>query len=62
MKKKEYYCPRCGSKDIVDYGDSFDCKHCVLEFDKKDFDQLPDKEDVLALEEKREIVHHFRED
>lgn len=47
----EYHCPRCGGYEIIDYGDSFDCVACHLEFDKEDADEFNDEE-VLSVQEK----------
>ncbi|MBD3338036.1 MAG: hypothetical protein GF353_02935 [Candidatus Lokiarchaeota archaeon] len=62
MPERSYHCPRCGSEDIVDYGETFDCKHCVLEFEKKDFDLIEDEANILAIEEKREVASDLYED
>ncbi len=51
-----YFCPRCGSQNIVNYDDSFECSECRLEFDKKDFDEIEDKSCILSIEEKLGIV------
>lgn len=58
--KKKYHCPRCQSKDIYDYGARFECTHCLLEFEKKDFETL-DGEDILTVSEKIKIASVFRE-
>ena len=49
---KRYHCPRCGSKKIIEYDDSFDCPICQLEFEKADCDRLEDDTDILSIEEK----------
>ncbi len=51
-KNRQYYCPRCGSKKIMDYGNTFDCTICNLEFEKEDFEFVDDKEEILAISEK----------
>ncbi|TXT61042.1 MAG: hypothetical protein BAJALOKI2v1_50010 [Promethearchaeota archaeon] len=53
--EKEYYCPKCDSFEIYDYGTRFECMHCNLEFDKKDF-KLLNNGDVLSVQEKLEII------
>ena len=45
------HCPRCKGTDLVDYGDTYDCKACELEFEKQDL-KLYDEEDILSVEEK----------
>lgn len=52
----KYHCPRCGNNKIIDYGESFDCPVCVLEFEKGDFELFDDEKDILSVEEKHEIV------
>ena len=54
--KEKLHCPRCKNKKIIDYGDTFDCPLCNLEFEKKDFELFDDESDILAIEEKLEIV------
>ncbi|KKN48020.1 hypothetical protein LCGC14_0657060 [marine sediment metagenome] len=64
----QYYCPRCGSKQIIEYPKSFDCTKCVdreglpLEFDKKDFDSIDDKLEILSVGEKLALLKPFEED
>lgn len=53
--RKKFYCPRCGSFEIFDYGNSFECIHCILEFEKKDCESLKDA-DILAVQEKLKIT------
>ena len=54
-KKNIYHCPRCKTTKVIDYEASFDCPHCTLEFEKKDFELFEDDE-ILAVEEKVAIV------
>ena len=56
IMKENLHCPRCKSKKVIDYGDTFDCPICNLEFEKKDFKLFDDESDILAIEEKVEIV------
>ena len=51
-----YYCPRCRNRNIVIYEDSFECKDCLLEFEKEDFDTIDDKMCILSLQEKKGIL------
>ncbi len=53
-------CPRCGMV-CVDLGDTIECTSCKLEFEKRDLQQF-DKSDVLAIQEKNEIVEALEED
>lgn len=53
--KKQFICPRCGSKKTIEYEDSFECLECNLEFNKvKDKDI--DDDNVLAIDEVKGIV------
>ncbi len=58
-KNIQHHCPRCGSKKIMDYGNTFDCKICNLEFEKGDFEILEDEEDILAISEKLAFTQHL---
>jgi hypothetical protein len=49
MSKKDH-CPRCRSKDIIEYDDFIECPKCDLEFDKEFLGVIPD-EDILARQE-----------
>jgi len=42
-----YICPRCRSKDIIEYEESIECLNCTLEFDIKDFG-LMDEENLIT--------------
>ncbi len=57
-RSKNYHCPRCGNKEIVDYGDSFDCPVCRREFRKADCDRFDDDE-VLSDEEKLDMINSW---
>lgn len=49
---KKYYCPRCGTEEITDYGESFDCPQCKLEFEKAACDRHEDDDSaILSFEE-----------
>ena len=61
-----YYCPRCHTKDISEYDDTFECTKCrdnngfPLEFEKKSIGKIPDDE-ILALREMGSFVGAFEE-
>ena len=57
---KKFHCPRCKNEKIIDYGESFDCPICRLEFEKKDFDKY-DEENILSVEEKMDLVKAITE-
>ena len=46
----EYYCPRCKSSDVEDWGEIIYCPHCDLEFDNEFIGEIDD-EDILSREE-----------
>jgi len=54
-----YHCPRCKNEKIIDYGDTFDCPICKLEFEKKDF-ELYEEENILSINEKSGIINTFK--
>ena len=54
--KEKFHCPRCKNKKIIDYGDTFDCPICNLEFEKKDFELFDDESEILAIQEKLEVI------
>ena len=54
-----YRCPRCGNGKIIDYGDTFDCSVCELEFKKNDLNTIEDKSSILAIEEKMGVIKEF---
>lgn len=62
----KYYCPRCGTKDISEYQDTFECKQCrdddgmPLEFDKKLIGKIPDK-DIRSVREMVNFTGYFGE-
>ena len=51
----EYYCPRCQSRDVIDYGDFIHCLNCELDFNKELIGQIDD-EDILSRQELGGIV------
>jgi len=60
-QRRRYHCPRCKNEDIIEYGETFDCPKCVLEFEKKDF-ELFDDEDILSIQEKMRIIKSLQDD
>jgi len=54
-----YHCPRCKSEKIIDYGTTFDCPICNLEFEKEDF-ELYDEENILSINEKLAVIDSFK--
>lgn len=57
---KKYYCPRCKTKKVIEYTDSIECPHCLLEFDKNQIGIIPDK-DILAFSEMDNFFGNFDE-
>lgn len=55
----KFQCPRCNEKKIIDYGKTFECINCKLEFDKVSFKLIEDKEDILAEEDKKAFGNTF---
>ena len=41
-------CPRCNGERIINYEDIIECLDCDLEFEKKDFELIEDKSNILA--------------
>jgi hypothetical protein len=64
--KTNYYCPRCGTTEISEYEDTFECIKCrdnnglPLEFEKKYIGKIPDDE-ILTLREKGSFTGAFEE-
>ena len=46
----DYYCPRCQSRDIIDYGDFIHCFDCDLDFNKELIGKIDDEE-ILSRQE-----------
>lgn len=57
---QKYHCPRCGSKDIIEYYDYIECIKCNLEFDNEFLGVIPD-EDILSRQELQGISSTFIE-
>ena len=61
-----YYCPRCGTTEISEYKDTFECMKCrnnngvPLEFEKKFIGKIPDDE-ILAIREMASFTGAFEE-
>ncbi len=60
LENFDFHCPRCNEKRIIDYGKTFECRICGLEFDKESF-KLLDDQDILANEEKKEFIDTFKD-
>ncbi|MFX1478047.1 MAG: hypothetical protein ACFFCI_07935 [Promethearchaeota archaeon] len=56
-----YYCPRCKSSDVEDWGEIIYCPHCDLEFDKEFFGEVDD-EDILSREELSAFTKVFEDE
>ncbi|TFG01391.1 MAG: hypothetical protein EU539_14100 [Promethearchaeota archaeon] len=59
--KKKYRCPRCHNDEIINYGDTFECPKCRLEFEKRDF-KLFDEDQILSIEEKLKLTKVLNSD
>ncbi|TXT57161.1 MAG: hypothetical protein BAJALOKI2v1_530025 [Promethearchaeota archaeon] len=59
-KESEYHCPKCGSYDIYDLGERFQCMKCQLTFDKESCDSLEDSL-ILSVEEKLKITEILKD-
>lgn len=59
MNGQKYRCPRCQNIAIIEYELSIECPYCKLEFDKRDFEKFDD-ENILAIEEKKDIVEKLK--
>lgn len=57
----DYYCPRCKSSDVEDWGVLIYCPHCDLEFDKEFLGKIDD-EDILSREELGAFGKTFEKD
>lgn len=55
-----YYCPRCKTLKIIEYLNSIECPHCLLEFDKQHIGVIPDDE-ILAFGEMDAFFERFKE-
>ncbi|MBA7531070.1 hypothetical protein ES705_23281 [subsurface metagenome] len=58
---KSHHCPRCKRKYLMDFDTTVECPVCNLEFEKQDFDEYTDDDDILSLQEKHEIAKLLRE-
>lgn len=62
----EYHCPKCGTKDISEYQDTFECKQCrdddgmPFEFKKDLIGKIPDDE-ILTIREMDSLTGAFEE-
>jgi len=53
--KNKLSCPRCGSRKIIEYDNSYECPNCMLEYKKEDKLDI-DKENLLAIGEMKGII------
>ncbi|MFW9822399.1 MAG: hypothetical protein ACFFE4_05665, partial [Candidatus Thorarchaeota archaeon] len=66
IMKTNLHCPRCGTMEISEYEDTFECTKCrddnglPLEFEKKLIGKVPDDE-ILAIKEVESFVDTFEE-
>jgi len=56
----KYYCPRCKSRDIIEYETFIECPQCRLEFEKEFFGVVDD-ENILARQEIMGFMDSFDE-
>jgi len=56
----KYYCPRCKSREIIEYETFIECPKCKLEFEKEFFGVVDD-ENMLARQEVRGFIDSFDE-
>lgn len=54
----KYYCPRCKSRDIIEYETFIECPQCRLEFEKEFFGVVDD-ENMLARQEVMGFIDSF---
>lgn len=52
---KNYECPRCKNKKIINYEKTIECPNCRLEFDKEDLDVL-EVDQILSIKEKLSFI------
>jgi len=53
--KNKLSCPRCGSRRIIEYENSYECPNCMLEFKKEDKSDIEEK-NLLAIGEIKGIL------
>ncbi len=56
----KYKCPRCDGEYTIDYGETFQCVKCLLEFYKEDM-KMYEKSDILAISELSAFIKIFTE-
>ncbi len=54
----KYKCPRCDGEQTIDYGETFQCVKCLLEFYKEDI-EMYEKSDILAISELSAFIKIF---
>ncbi|MCK4687945.1 MAG: hypothetical protein KAT66_07430 [Candidatus Lokiarchaeota archaeon] len=55
---KEFRCPRCGSSSLINYGKTFECTNCHLEF-YKELDEDIEDENRISLQEMKGFIDSF---
>jgi len=60
IQKKDFNCPRCKSKNVINYEDTIECVKCKLEFYKKDLIDIKDESTILSIQEKKNIIGTFK--
>jgi len=60
MKNKsiKYKCPCCNGNNIIDYGETFECVNCQLDFFKESLESY-EKINILAISELNAIAKIF---
>jgi len=56
----KYYCPKCKSKEIMEFGNSVYCSECDLEFSKDFIGKIEDS-NVLSNQELNGVLDAFEE-
>ena len=59
-KDEKYYCPRCNSDKIIDFGEIIECAICKKEFFKSDLIHIKEESAILSINEMKNIIKNFR--
>ena len=54
----KYKCPSCNGNNIIDYGETFECVNCELDFFKEGFETY-EKSNILAISELQTFAKIF---
>jgi len=57
---KNYQCPRCKNKNIINYESVIECPECRLEFDKEDLEIL-EGDQILSIQEKLSFIGSIKD-